>query len=481
MQNIGASNQGDAFYRYKMPRLQTKIEGRGNGIKTNVMNNVEVAKALERPPAYLIKYYGCELGAQTKYDDKTGTSIVNGAHQTATIADLLEGFIKKYVQCYSCGNPETVVNIDKKDFIFLKCKACGAVSDVDMRHKLNTFILKNPPEAKVSKAEKKIRNKMAEATGVDIDDDASERKKEKKAKKEKKEKKEKKDKKDRKDKKKTGSGSEEEDDLDPSMRSELAGAPDVEDEEDEEEETEWMTDTSAAAVAARVQAQLTGATASMVTVGNLEEEIAAKKKADKEARKAEKAARKAAKEAAKKMNDLSVNGSSGSGSEGNGDGDDDDDDDDIDVPALREYILSRSAEDAATALAKMEVPGGPVGTARLMWDVIFGGDEEPLSGKIADKAEYIKAHLSDANSQLIMLGGLEHYVTVAAPEQIKELPKVLKVLYDDDLCEEEVILAWNKRTAIAEPAGVTEKQAEAARLVATPIIKWLEEADEDSD
>ena len=27
-----------------------QIEGRGNGIKTNVVNNVEVAKALERPP-----------------------------------------------------------------------------------------------------------------------------------------------------------------------------------------------------------------------------------------------------------------------------------------------------------------------------------------------------------------------------------------------------------------------------------------------
>ena len=43
----------------------------------------------------------------------------------------------------------------KKDFISLKCKACGEVSDVDMRHKLNTYILKNPPEEKVSKAEKK--------------------------------------------------------------------------------------------------------------------------------------------------------------------------------------------------------------------------------------------------------------------------------------------------------------------------------------
>lgn len=27
-----------------------QIEGRGNGIKTNVVNNAEIAKALERPP-----------------------------------------------------------------------------------------------------------------------------------------------------------------------------------------------------------------------------------------------------------------------------------------------------------------------------------------------------------------------------------------------------------------------------------------------
>ena len=66
----------------------------------------------------------------------------------------LQNFIKKYVQCYNCGNPETVVKI-KKENIYLKCKACGAVSDVDMRHRLNTYILKNPPEEKVSKAEKK--------------------------------------------------------------------------------------------------------------------------------------------------------------------------------------------------------------------------------------------------------------------------------------------------------------------------------------
>lgn len=32
----------------------------------------------------------------------------------------------RYVQCYDCGNPETVVKI-KKEFIYLKCKACGCV------------------------------------------------------------------------------------------------------------------------------------------------------------------------------------------------------------------------------------------------------------------------------------------------------------------------------------------------------------------
>lgn len=34
-------------------------------------------------------------------------------------------------------------------------QACGYLSDVDPRHKLNTFILKNPPENKMSKEEKR--------------------------------------------------------------------------------------------------------------------------------------------------------------------------------------------------------------------------------------------------------------------------------------------------------------------------------------
>jgi len=41
----------DPFYRYKMERLQSKIEGKGNGIKTVIVNLSSVAQSLARPPA----------------------------------------------------------------------------------------------------------------------------------------------------------------------------------------------------------------------------------------------------------------------------------------------------------------------------------------------------------------------------------------------------------------------------------------------
>ena len=172
LQNIGAANSDDAFYRYKMPKMITKIEGRGNGIKTNIVNMVDIAKALARPASYTTKYFGCELGAQSKFDEKTGTSHVNGAHDTAKLAGLLENFIKKYVQCYGCRNPETEILITKSQMIQLNCAACGFVSDVDMRDKLTTFIIKNPPEAKKGSKDKKAmrraekeRLKEGEAAG----------------------------------------------------------------------------------------------------------------------------------------------------------------------------------------------------------------------------------------------------------------------------------------------------------------------------
>jgi len=138
-------NVQDAFYRYKMPRLVAKVEGKGNGIKTVIVNMVDIARALSRPPTYVTKYFGCELGAQTQFDIKAERYIVNGCHDGSKLQDMLDGFIKKFVLCEKCDNPETVLKV-KKNMIGASCKACGHIFTLDMRHKLTTFIIKNPPE-----------------------------------------------------------------------------------------------------------------------------------------------------------------------------------------------------------------------------------------------------------------------------------------------------------------------------------------------
>ncbi|KAL0263181.1 eukaryotic translation initiation factor 5 [Diplodia seriata] len=155
----------DPFYRYKMERLQSKIEGKGNGIKTVIVNLSNVAQQLARPPSYVIKYFGFELGAQTNNNPADDRWIINGAHEATKLQDYLDGFISKFVLCKKCKNPETEVNI-KDGRILLDCKACGQRTDVDIRLKLSSFILKNQPKkGKKDKATKKAERRARKANG----------------------------------------------------------------------------------------------------------------------------------------------------------------------------------------------------------------------------------------------------------------------------------------------------------------------------
>uniref|UniRef100_H0VU61 Eukaryotic translation initiation factor 5 n=1 Tax=Cavia porcellus TaxID=10141 RepID=H0VU61_CAVPO len=126
-------NVNRGFYRYKMLCLIAKVEGKGNGIKTVIVNVVDVAKARNRP-----------------------STIVSGSHEAKTLQDILDGFIKKFVLCPECENPETDLHVNpKKQTIGNSCKACM----LDTYHKLCTFILKNPPENSDSGTGKKEKEK----------------------------------------------------------------------------------------------------------------------------------------------------------------------------------------------------------------------------------------------------------------------------------------------------------------------------------
>lgn len=249
----------DRSYRYKMPKLLAKVEGRGNGIKTRIVNCADIASALHRKPAVLTKFFGCELGAQSRWEDKEEASIVNGAFEGNIMQDkLINSFLPKFVLCPNCGLPETEMLV-KKEVVKFECAACGYAGDADMGHKLITFIIADHKKDKDRKKaeEKKDKKPKKDKGGKKDDDGEGEEVDAKKEKKKDKDKEKKKDKK--KDKKKEKK---------------------VVEESDEEE---WSVDVSAEAVEARRIAEMEkmGVSAAEM-VSSAADEEASKEKAEKE-------------------------------------------------------------------------------------------------------------------------------------------------------------------------------------------------------
>ncbi|XP_055826181.1 eukaryotic translation initiation factor 5-like [Solanum dulcamara] len=444
LQNIGASNSDDAFYRYKMPRMLTKIEGRGNGIKTNVVNMVDIAKALARPPSYTTKYFGNELGAQSKFDEKSGTALVNGAHETPKLAGLLENFIKKYVQCYGCGNPETEVLITKTQMIQLKCAACGFLSDVDMRDKLTTFILKNPPEAKKGSKDKKAmrraekeRLKEGEAADEEL----------KKLKKETKKKVSSKDACAKPSSKKKHGGSDEDHASPPRSHGNVKEEEGEDD--DDDDDVQWQTDTSLEAAKKRIQEQLNAATAEMVMLSTVESE------------KKSKAATQASTPKAVSVtpeNSKTENGESNH------------------ERLVKEVKTNLKKGVTSSKLQSFlgSLSGSPQEVITAFYEALLDGVEKGFAKEVIKKKSYLAAVAQDEESQLRLLRAIEEFCGTSNPVALKEVALVLKALYDADLLEEEYIVLWYNKGLAANKDSKIWKNVK-------PFVEWLQSAESESE
>jgi translation initiation factor 5 len=163
-----------------MPKMILKVEGKGNGIKTNIVNLSLVAKALRVPVQCKIsflstpllsksfsnpildplRFFGAELGTQFEYKEKQNhLSIVNGKVDYPTMLKLLDKyfhnccfffnkrirFIDKFVLCPTCKIPEISLRV-KKGLIQGKCAACGEIEKLENSHKVCNHMIKNPPK-----------------------------------------------------------------------------------------------------------------------------------------------------------------------------------------------------------------------------------------------------------------------------------------------------------------------------------------------
>lgn len=416
----------DPFYRYKMERLQSKIEGKGNGIKTVIVNLSNVADQLARPPSYVIKYFGFELGAQTNIDPKDDRWIINGAHEATKLQDHLDGFINKFVLCKECKNPETVVHIKDGDII-MDCKACGQRTHADLRHKLSSFILKNAPkkgkkDKSTKKADRKARREAekngngddeANGNGHSPGESGSDNNAD--------------------DNGDVGNEADSDDEL---TRKINAGAKEL-NEPEQAKEVEWSVDMSEEAIKARAKALPEDLKQTLVIDDAAADE----------------------------------DGEGGSGNNA--------------YDQLGKWIEEKAAESAG-GVAKVDdveiyLKAKELGieakhrTPAVLAQCIF---DDAIVKQIPLRAPMLKKMITSERHEKAFLGGLERFVGIDKPNLVPSVSAILLKVYEEELVSEEVLKAWGSK---ASKKYVDLPTSRKVRKSAEKFLEWLENAESDEE
>jgi len=436
--NIGGSD--DPAYRYKMPAIVGKLEGRGNGKKTVIVNAVEVGKALKRPGEYLTKYCAVELGTISTYDKTQGQGGLTGWHETPMLQEKTNKFIKEWVLCARCHLPETSMELNKRRDIVFDCKACGNNYVADMTHKLATYIVNNPPDPKggiiqgggtVGKGKGKEERRAAKlakqksngsepaSTGGEDDDDKEEEEGEEAV---------------------NVPASELKDRGIGTFSTQVCDVDDVDE--------EWSVDTSAKAVAERLKLQEAAYN-----------KVEAAAQAANEKRAAEAGDGWDEMEEQKRLIGAQVKAAlEEAEAEGGGD---EKAKTSLGVKGLMAVAQSHELE--------------PLDLFGFFFDGVLDAQALPtLKSHTKLLQKLYKATPNKKKTQKFLLTQVESLVG-REPDLLKKTPALLKFFYDNDLLDdEETLFAWHDK-------GSKKKLGRAVREAATPFITWLKEADDEEE
>lgn len=110
---------------------------------TQIQNLNAIASALNRPLEYLSRYFELELELRGAMDDRQRWfKLCDAELSEQELVMVLDKFIRRFVLCYICGNPETALTLFQT-YIAKECGACGQSTRVDRFSKLTRYLLRN--------------------------------------------------------------------------------------------------------------------------------------------------------------------------------------------------------------------------------------------------------------------------------------------------------------------------------------------------
>lgn len=105
--------------RFEIP----KIEGHIEGTRTILTNIPQLTSYIRRDSDHFIKYLLKELA--TSGTMKNSLLVLQRKINSQKINEKIVDYVNEFVICKQCGKPDTEL-VKDKDFLFMKCLACGA-------------------------------------------------------------------------------------------------------------------------------------------------------------------------------------------------------------------------------------------------------------------------------------------------------------------------------------------------------------------
>jgi translation initiation factor 2 subunit 2 len=108
----------EAKERFQIPKIESEIQG----TKFIIKNFKKIAEHIKREPKHLAKFLMLSLASSGNIEGEN--LILNNKLRSEIVQQKLEEYIKRYVFCKICNEPDTKLIKEGRTY-FIHCEACG--------------------------------------------------------------------------------------------------------------------------------------------------------------------------------------------------------------------------------------------------------------------------------------------------------------------------------------------------------------------